>query len=332
MQRMAWSAALTRQVHGATTDQDVIRNLYDMKYCVQILALGSFPQIELSENEFNNLKKATLALSGAIAIEEKYELLLSNYLDLEKESLSIISEYMLRNFTDYSVFFDVRLSLNRRVVNLLTSTKLYIDQISQHIRACIPENESISTKVKSLFSCEYDSNFEYRFMDALRNYVQHRGLAVHSTSIGGSKRTSHQEDIKIEFNIGLYTHKSELDGDEAFKKQVYYEMPEKVELMLAVRSYIGSLSKVHCDLRELVASNSQKARELIQSVIKKYENLNNGDSIGLHAICSTSKEHPDKIVEKFHLLLDWDDVRLDLIKKNKKLANLKKMYVSGATL
>ncbi|MDH5572132.1 MAG: hypothetical protein OEY89_10225 [Gammaproteobacteria bacterium] len=133
-----------------------------MKYVVRVWAMGSYPEIDIDKEKFDELKSARSCMSGALAIEEKYELLLSNYIDLEKECLAASTDYMVRHTTDYSGFFDIRLAFNRRVVNLLTSTKLYIDQIQQHVRACVCNDTDIDIekKVKSFFSTEYDGNFE----------------------------------------------------------------------------------------------------------------------------------------------------------------------------
>lgn len=302
-----------------------------MKYTIRVWALGYYPELSIDEVRFNNLKQARLCLSAALAIEEKYELLISNYLDLEKECLNVTSDYMIRRTTDYSVFFDLRLVFNRRVVNLLTSTKLYIDQIQQHVKSCFPERSNIGSNVKSLFSAEYDKFFEYRFMEALRNYVQHRGLAVHSTSLN-SKWISQEECAELEFKTRLFTHKIEVDGDKAFKKQVSKEMGEKVDLLYAIRVYIGSISKIHCEIRELVAPVSEDSRLQILETINEYEAISGEKAVGLNAISSMPKEPIDETIEKFPLLLKWDDIRLDLIKKNKSLANLSKRYVSNSCL
>jgi hypothetical protein len=263
-----------------------------MKYFLRIWALGRNPEIVIDEKQFNDLKQAKNLLSEALAIEEKYELLISNYLDLEKECLNITSEYMVKNATTYADFFDIRLTLNRRIVNLLTSTKSYIDQIQHHAKACIPANAEIAKNVKSLFSNEYDLHFEYRFMEALRNYVQHRGLAVHSTSSGG-KRISQDNDHMREFRTSLYTLKSEVEFDPAFKANVTAEMPDKVNLMYAARVYVSSISKVHREIRNMITDNSQAAREMISHSINEYATINNGISLGLHAISANLRSPRD---------------------------------------
>lgn len=153
-----------------------------INYKLRKMILASNIEIEISESDFLQLKTSRDCLLGALAIEEKYELLVANFIDLEKECLNITCESMLRNNDEYSDFFDIRIRLNRRVVNLLTASRLYMDHLSQHVKTCLL-NETAN--VKSLFSSEYDGCFEYRFMEALRNYVQHRGLAVHSSQLGG---------------------------------------------------------------------------------------------------------------------------------------------------
>lgn len=300
-----------------------------MKYTIRIWALGLYPEIEITQIQFDEIKQARNCLSAALSIEEKYELLLSNYLDLEKECLNVISDYMVRHIKGYEDFFDIRLLFNRKIVNLLTSAKLYNDQIEQHVKACLPFDTEIENKVKSLFSTEYESFFEYRFMYALRNYVQHRGLAVHSTTFGG-KNIDHEEDWEQEYKISVFTHKLELESDNAFKRQVTNEMPEKVDLIYASRAYIESISKVHCEIRNIIAKSVEESRDVILNAITDYKTINEGESLGLNVICSIPKEPIDEIVEKFPLVLDWDDIRLSLLKTNSNLVNLKKRYVSSS--
>jgi hypothetical protein len=303
--------------------------LSNANYKIQVWALGSHPEIKIDELMFGQLKQARRCLSGILAIEEKYELLLSNFLDLETECLNITCINMISSSTSYNGFFDIRLALNRRIVNLLTSTRLYIDQIQRHVKACKPDDEAIIKKVKSLLSTEYDSHFEYRFMEALRNYVQHCGLAVHSTSLGGGW-TSHEDDGELEFKTRIFTHKSVVENEKGFKKAISKEMTKKVELIYATRVYIESISKIHCEIRELLAESSKQSRQLISKMIEDYKKINSGKAGALSAVCLVSNTPTDKVVEKFPLLLEWDDIRIELEKKNSRLINLRKSFVSGS--
>ncbi|UTW49610.1 hypothetical protein [Bacterioplanoides sp. SCSIO 12839] len=302
-----------------------------MYYKLRVHAAGAYPELDIDETTYREICEAKEVLYAAMAVEEKYELLLSNYLELEKESLSVAADDMLYGFKDYSGFFDVRLTFNQRVVNLLTSTRLYVDQIKQHVKACLPDDLEAERTVKQYFSNEYDQQFEYRFMEALRNYVQHRGLAVHSTS-HSSRRTSSGSDGLMEFGIKLFSHRSEFENDSTFKRPVLREMPDKVDLIGAARKYVESISDCHIQIRDLISDSVAGARAIISGAISKYSAVNNGDCIGLAAQKYQESKPIERLVETVPILLDWDDVRLKLVSKNKRLTNLSKRCVTSNCL
>ena len=49
--------------------------------------------------------------------------------------------------------------------------------------------------------------------------------------------------------------------------------------------------------------------------------------IGLYAFCLSDEE--DEALEKIPVMLEWDDIRLQLAKRNMLLVNLSKRYVSS---
>ncbi|EMV2918793.1 hypothetical protein [Vibrio harveyi] len=298
-----------------------------MQFKLKTWALGSFPEIEISNEQFQSLYQSAEVLKAAMAIEEKYELVISNFLDLEKDSLAVSSDYMVRRSNNYSEFFDIRSTFNRRIVNLLTSTKLYIDQIQQHVKICNPE---LTACVKNEFSKEYDTLFEYRFMEALRNYVQHRGLAVHLVS--HPAKWIEDDESLLEFQTKIYTQKTNLEGDKAFKKSVALEMPDKVELILSSRKYISAISRVHSFIRSNIDTVVKSSRDLIESTINQYQDINDGESIGLCAVSFEADGRLDNIIERVPLFLSWDDVRIELTNRNRCISNLEKRYVSGKCL
>ena len=187
----------------------------------------------------------------------------------------------------------------------MTSTRLYIDQIQQHVKVC---STDLVDDVKKSFSSEYDELFEYRFMEALRNYVQHRGLAVHLTQ-HPSKRIEDGEKSYLEYQTKVYTDKSYLEGDKAFKKAIFNEIPEKVELFYAARVYMESISNVHSFIRSNIKEIVDNSRRDIEKAISKYSQVSNGNTIGLSAISYAVVDGSDEISEKVLLLLSWDDVR-----------------------
>jgi hypothetical protein len=301
---------------------------YLIKYTLRKMVLSSNFDLDINESEYLQLKSSRNCLLGALALEEKYDLLISNFLELEKECLSITCEQMVRDSDDYSDLFDIKIRLNRRVVNLLTSCRLYVDHLSQHVKACIPENSNFET-VKSLFSKEYDECFEYRFMEALRNHVQHRGLAVHSVTLDHAWTSTDKKTGELEHKTSFFALKNEVSSDKSFKRAIADEMPDKVNLLLASRKYISSISKSHGEIRNKIFSNVTSSREMISENIELFKEKSGGNSIAL-AASKIEKKKDDEVIESVNLLLDWDDVRLRLIKKNKTLYSIGQSYVSNS--
>ena len=102
-------------------------------YYLQPAVLAPPPPLRITKNEFESLIDARQKLVSGFPIEENYDLLIGNYLELEQTSLSLAASDMVRNRQDYQEFFEVRAELNRRAVNLLTTARLYVDQIQQKI-------------------------------------------------------------------------------------------------------------------------------------------------------------------------------------------------------
>jgi hypothetical protein len=295
-----------------------------MKYILRKPILDEVPEIEISEEKYRSYRESKAILLNCLEIEEKYEILISNYLELEKSILDAIANNMVHHQIDYSDFFDTRLTLNIRVVNLLTSARLYVDQLHNHVKGCVPHLDDSETLVKKILSKEYDENPECRFMEALRNYVQHRGLPVHSTS-RSSSWIDLGENGQLEYSLELASLKTILEEDGKFKKQILNQSSDNIDLKVATRSFIESLSKVHDTVRTIIQESVQNSRLNLEDAHSQYKKVYTGSLVGLCACIMNDQE----IIETIPLLLDWDDVRIKLQQRNQKLINLKKWYVTG---
>src|SRR5699024_3545976 len=100
-------------------------------------------------------KQARVCLSAAFALEENYDLLLSNYRELELEAISAAVTDMTAKNHEYEDFFEVRTAINRRVINLLSATRMYLDQYPQSLKKIGASPES----AKAACSKAYDDFF-----------------------------------------------------------------------------------------------------------------------------------------------------------------------------
>jgi hypothetical protein len=268
-----------------------------MRYLLRMQVIEVVPEIELTEDEFRELKEAHNILSAGSAIEEKFEILLSNYLELEKEALNLSAEQMVRLEMSYERMFEARATINRRMINLLTTTKLYVDHLPHHTNEIIGEEKT--REITRFLSREYDTHFEYRFMEALRNYVQHRGFPAHAISFPSSWREAKRRDMVFSFEFSALKHL--LLEDKKFKKSVLDDAQDKIDLKASSRSYLECLGRVHKSVRELVAPALDAARAKIETAIARYGTIHQGRTLGLAAI---QQSDGYQTVESVPLLLE----------------------------
>ena len=161
-------------MNGHSGGRSMMQEQVDIRYLLRIYALGPHPELEISHEAFEGIKSSKAILNAGLSMEEKYEVLVSNYLEFEKEMLIYSAECMIRNNLNTDAFSKIKMDLNRRLVNIMTAARSYIDQVSRDIRSIVPHEIKENDFVKKALSDKYDELFEYRFMESLRNHVQHR--------------------------------------------------------------------------------------------------------------------------------------------------------------
>ena len=292
-------------------------------YYLQPALLAPPPPLRITKKEFEALVDARKKLIAGVPIEENFDLLIGNYLELEQTALSLAAFDMVRRRESYQDFFEVRADLNRRAVNLLTTARLYVDQIQQMVSDCGHEKQPI----KALLSDQYDGSFEYRFMEALRNHVQHKGSAVHSISLGGRWLPKGRLEMQ-EYTVTAYTLRAELAKDSKFKKSVFSECPEKIDFLHASRVYVESLGDVQKLVRQTVAPTLKEARASVEAAIRRYKKHTKSHSVGLTAYYSVK----GKVEKQVPVFIEWEDVRAKLEIRNGALTNLRRRFVSSAAI
>jgi hypothetical protein len=199
---------------------------------------------------------------------------------------------------------------NRHLMNLMSSARSYIDQVKQDFRHSNLE-PSFESKAEKLLSEAYDSCPLYRFMEALRNHVQHFGLPIQSTAA----RSGDDNDSSWAETVGFYCYTKFLAENKKFKKGVLHGLDERIEMRLAVREYVPALSRVHCHLRREVDACVSAARQTFVDAIADFESINDGKAVGLTA---THVSEQGTLEQQVPVLLEWDNARQALARKNRR--------------
>lgn len=126
--------------------------------------------------------------------------------------------------------------------------------------------------------------------------------------------------------MNMASEKQFFKDDDQFKKEVFNEIPDEVDIKAAMRIYIESLSQVHVSIRNIINDKLNNDRNKIESAISRFQKEIDKEAVGLAAVC---KDGEGKIIDKIPLLLEWDNIIKKLIMRNRYLTNLVNRYVSG---
>lgn len=275
------------------------------KFVLRTNTFDCSEEIGLTEDEYITCKSSKDKLSVMFSIEEKYHIIVNNYIDFEKSVLNISLLTEINRGGYYQEFYEFKSELNTKIINILTSIRLYMDSIETHVQDIL-QDEKIKPLIKSYKSEEYDEKFQYRFMEAFRNYLQHSGTAVHRLSLKGKWK---DDRTKREQFIELHAQKELLDSK--FKASVLNEMPDEIDIKDCVRSYIDSVGIIHSKIRKLLLSAVDSARNDLENLHSRYKQQYDVNTVSLSIVYFENDEKKENIP----ILLEWDDIRINLQKK-----------------
>ena len=240
-------------------------------YMIGYSSSGSV-RTKIAADEYNKIIHARNEFLEFLFLEEKFDLLMENYYEYEKEILRASLRYLVFPQDIHNLLQDARLAITRRLVNLLSTCRLYLDQSSHHISAALGENSKIKTAHESAKSEEYDSNFSYRLLEELRNHTQHRGYPFHVITFHSQLVEREPEAPVVTTSIPKLSI-ARLRDEGGFKKKVLDELAETgkddIDLTPHIRSYIDSLQTIQAKLRK---STEQEVSESI-SVLRAARSL-----------------------------------------------------------
>jgi len=300
-----------------------------MEYCLRGFDSDGSHSIPITEEEFARAQECKEKLLKALEIEEKFNIVLENYLEYEKELLDITLQKAIS--FDMSDTRDIIHRIDRRLINLLSTCRLYLDQVPQDVGSMLGQDSVVRNSFRNQRSKEYDSRLGYRVMEALRNHVQHRGLPVHLISYKSSwvepkteKDSRHRRQrTVIKINV------DRLREDGGFKKSVFEELKNiglQVNLKPLVREYITGLMKVHRSLREKLELHFDEWDKTIADLIAKFRDQTETNTSLLWVV---ERDSEGKTIEKVSLLEDLVSRRKKLKRKNRGAGDLSKLRISS---
>ncbi len=297
-----------------------------MKYGITVRTLEGRPFLEISGAEFGALKCAKAGLLTILSIEEKFDALLENYSEYERELLGLSLDYMVHSggLTWTSMVSDV-FRINRRLANLLTMTRLYTD----HVKHDISSLSTIAPEVSGFFSREYDASFEYRLMEALRNHVQHHGMPISGASYPQSwEDRGGQPRAAMRTSITPFLDVDQLRENPKFKPSVLAELNERVDpppLSILVRKYVEGFSRIHDAVRALLAQSVSEWSTTFMGAFERSQ-LDLGERRHVDLI---RRDVDGNTIEEIAIVKDLLERITEMKRRNPHLASLSRWYISN---
>lgn len=286
-----------------------------MRYGITRTTLNCNNLLNISPQEFEDAKDARRNLFEVLSIEEKLNIVLENFAEFEPELIVNSLNQMMFSGRNWSLSMDEIHKVNRRLINLLTTCRLYVDQIPHDLNSIYGDNSTQSLKVVQQMSQEYDTNLGYRVFSALRNYVQHRGLPIQVLN-HISKRVEKSSGVFINHLVTVSIEVASLKEAGGFKTSVLKELEavgKLIDIKPLLRQYIESIGRIHQVIRELLADDVLRWDNTILKIQRLYREAYNEEMLGLAIVAI---DNSGGYAETLHIFDDPIKRRQWLMQKN----------------
>jgi hypothetical protein len=314
------------------------------KYGIFKNVLASNIKLAISEDDYLLIKDARNVCSLALDLEENFFVVCEAYRELESATLEISLHSMMYNITSSDDFYLRRTTLSQKLVAFLSAVRLYTDSV-RSICKSMTGIEKTQKDVTAIFATKYDSSIDYRLFEALRNYVQHSALPVHSISIGSKANDDFSAIANFtEFNVSL----DELKNNDKFKKPLLKQLEKLLEeeesakrkpkkksqsytydLKMGVRKYFSLLRDCHEEFQSITDAALKASEDSLQSYVTKWEAENTDGKLDSRYLVATRMEgeykHPNAV--DIYLQVDSDKLRLKLRSMTRGTKNIHKNFV-----
>ncbi|MCA0367237.1 MAG: hypothetical protein LCH57_04135 [Proteobacteria bacterium] len=221
------------------------------------LTTSEEPRLRLSGTEFRALAGAAEGLEDLYDVEDAYEVVIGNYLDLERQLFDGVLTGAVRGAGEMiDAIAEQRREAHRRFANVLNSVR-FLTHMTEH-KASAHLKPAERDEFLSLKSAEYDANLAFRAMEKLRNHSQHHGFAVGGVTHGLSNEEWRTNGPMIRTS-SWSLQPDRLAGTQGWSVAMVEELKahaaanDGVNLTVFMRSYMASWSRLMAAFRRIFA-------------------------------------------------------------------------------
>jgi hypothetical protein len=245
----------------------------------------NYEYIDINENVYKELLECFLKRKFIEEVETSYEYIVSNYRDYELFNYSAALNHYLELDVDPYRNKTAENNSDRHITNILTSTYLYLCVL--RLNPSKKDIEAIAcckNKFKEMTNRYHEEKYQYTFMSALRNKINHGGTLSSATQLSPTWSVRYGESDSDDTLIVGKKDKRHLFFDHVVTKieakrlmkpmhysRVEASMPEKFYLREATRLYIDSLSNMHAEIRSYLKDLLDSTNAVLSRPLKNRE-------------------------------------------------------------
>jgi len=301
-----------------------------VRYEIRASSPKNPPPLEINETTYKDVRDARNFLLGLLQVEEDYDILMSNYLDLEKTVHNVTLEAHIRPRMERVEFDKDKRFVNRALINLFSSARAFGDHTKHHCASISGKKSSSYETIHGYFDRKKDHPLSFRAIEIIRNHAQHFGLPAQAFVYQGQwKDWEDPGNSKLLLSIVPSLLAGELRTDRGIDKKLLHELissrGEEVPLLPLVREYVSYLSSIAFKVRLLYADRQVASINILENLMHHFEKVDGG-SYGINIIAVRLDEE-SKEIEKIPLSIELEARLKTLQRSNPQTPNLHKFQI-----
>ena len=259
------------------------------EYGLTHLVLGPRTFVAITKDDYLAISKAKAQLLECLLLEDGFDLVVEDYLELETTLLqSSVRDVLGDPPFEQRVHDDVNL-FNRRFANLMTVCRMYRDQAPARLKRLFPEDPTKKAETDARFDALRAARLGYLVTEILRNHVQHAGFPIDAVTYGHSHvgpRDGRLNRTTIAPSVGFDRLLLDRKITDDVRQRLQNVGRERLDLRDMVRDYMEGIAGVHEGLRADLRVKIEGWQAVLQDAWSRYRSQDpeNGARTGLSAV------------------------------------------------
>jgi len=265
---------------------------------------------DLTEDEYKEYEKANNEIGFLLTSQDLFSILFQNFEEYKSLFEFYSNEYNKNPNIGMFLLAEIKTELNRRIVNYLTSGRMFTDHIEANIKSNYGEESEQWKIFKGICNKVYDENFSYRFIYKLRDFVQHCGLPIDhikcSSKVVNLQTREEKHSLQINFDRDSLLQKR------SFWEKIYQEMcelPKVFNVHDIIAKSMENYIKINLNFVEENLCIFEKNATIVQKLISEAKLA--AKEKGIDGIICILNGRPLINEKKQNLNIGW--IHLDLI-------------------